>query len=261
MSKLKETFKKLKEKNRKAFIAYIPFGFPSIEMTAKIISVLQKNKVDIIELGIPFSDPLADGPIIQHASFEALKKGANIDKLFSMLIKEKSKIDVPIVLMSYFNPIYSYGVDKFIKTAKKAAVSAVMAVDLPCEEAAYYVSRARKSDLDTIFFVTPTTPADRIKKIASVSKGFIYYISVTGTTGPRALSYSSISKHIKMIKRVSSMPVCVGFGIHSREQVKKINSISDGAIIGSKIVQYINDNHKKKTFLKNLASFVRGLNV
>ncbi len=259
MITLKEKFSQLKKQNKKAFIAYIPFGFPTIKFTKGIILTLQKAGVDIIELGIPFSDPIADGPIIQEATSIALSRGANTTKLFALLRSLKKDIKIPIVFMTYYNPVFKFGVDKFFNNMNKAGASGILTVDLPIDESKEYLKSARKSNIKTIFFVTPVTPKLRAKAITKASGGFIYYISVTGTTGMRNISYASIAKHLKEIKKMSKLPVCIGFGIHSRKQVKEVSRISDGAIIGSAIVKFIKENHAKRNFLNKLEKYVKAL--
>jgi len=259
MMRLEDKFKELRKKKKKAFIAYVPFGFPNIKATKGICLGLQEAGVDAIELGIPFSDPLADGPIIQKATTAALAKGANLDNFFKELSQLKKSLEIPIVIMSYYNPIFKFGLTKFFKKMKQLGASALINVDLPIEEAGDYIKEAGKLDIDTIFFVTPVTSAKRIKRIAKQSRGFIYYISVTGITGPKDLKYASLASHVKSIKRVTKMPVCVGFGIHSREQVAKINTFSDGVIVGSEIVKFIDKHYRDKNFLNKLKSRVKSL--
>ena len=257
--RLEEKFKQLKKENKKAFIAYIPYGFPSIKATKDICLSLQDAGVDVIELGIPFSDPLADGPIIQKATTAALAKGANIDNFFKELLQLKQSLNIPVAVMSYYNPIFKFGLIKFLKNLEQIGASALINVDMPIEEGDEYIKEARKFNIDTIFFITPVTPVTRIKKIVKQSRGFIYYVSVTGITGPKDLKYASLSSHIKSIKKVTKSPVCVGFGIHNKEQVAKINTFSDGVIVGSEIVNFIDRHHKDKNFLNKLKNHVKSL--
>ncbi len=257
--RVEDKFKQLKKEGQKAFIAYVPFGYPSPRYTKDILLTLADAGVDIIELGIPFSDPLADGPIIQDATATALKQGANADKLFSMLENLKTSLKVPLVIMTYYNPLFHYGMDRFFSKMKRANVSGVMAVDLPIEESRSYVKSANKYGLETVFFITPTTSFERARKIVKASRGFIYYISVTGITGPKDLRYEVLSAHIKKLKKISRLPVCVGFGIHTPKQVGQINKISDGAIVGSGIVKFIRENFRHKNFLPKLKNFVSAL--
>lgn len=257
--RLNDKFSQLKQANKKAFIAYVPFGFPNPQATKEICLSLEQAGVDAIELGIPFSDPLADGPIIQRATTKALAKGADINNFFKTLKQLKQSLTVPIVIMTYYNPIFSYGLEKFFKQLKQAGASAILVVDLPLEEAKGYISQARKFAIDTVFFITPTTQAQRIKKIVSLSRGFIYYISVTGITGPKNIAYRSIAKQINKIKKISKLPVCVGFGIHSQKQVKAVNKFADGVIVGSNLVKFIENNHSKKDFLSRLKRHTKAL--
>lgn len=257
--RLKDKFKQLKQQKKKAFIAYIPFGFPKTKYTKDIILTLQDAGVDIIELGIPFSDPLADGPIIQEANSIALGAGANIDKLFSTLKGIKNKLKVPITIMSYYNPVFRFGIDRFFKKMNQLDISGITIVDLPVEEANLFLKKARLFNLETIFFITPTTSIERVKKIVRASKGFIYYISVTGITGPKNLIYQPLASHIKKIKKFTNLPICVGFGVHTKNQVKKVSGFSDGVIVGSNIVKFIENNFSKKDFLNKLRKHIKSL--
>ncbi|MCP4652362.1 MAG: tryptophan synthase subunit alpha [Candidatus Omnitrophica bacterium] len=257
--KISQKFKDLHKLGKKAFLAYVPFGFPTLDDSAKIILALQDCGVDIVELGVPFSDPLADGPIIQAAANKALAQGANTDKLFTMLNSLKGKLKIPLVIMTYYNPVLKYGMDKFFLKMKKAQVSGVMIVDLPVEESKAYIKKANRFNLETIFFVTPTTSFTRAKKIADHSKGFIYYISVTGITGPQKLDGDWLAASVKRIRKVTQLPICVGFGIHKKSQVKEISEFSDGVIIGSEIVKFIDENSCRKDLVKRLSKHIRSL--
>ncbi len=257
--RLKEKFKELKKQRRKAFVAYVPFGFPNLKLTLPICLALEKGGADIIELGIPFSDPLADGPIIQQATTRALAGGANTDNFFTALKRLNNSLNIPLAIMTYYNPVFKFGLDLFLKRIKAYGVSAALIVDLPIEEASQYIKQARRHNIDTIFFVTPTTSRERMRKIAKYSRGFIYYISVTGITGPKNIAYRPIAKQIRGLKKLSRVPVCVGFGIHSAEQIAAVNKFSDGAIVGSALVQFIERNYRKKNFLNSLTAYVRRL--
>lgn len=257
--RLEDKFNQLKKEGKKAFIAYVTFGFPDIKLTKDICLALQECGVDIIEFGIPFSDPLADGPIIQKATSIAIEKGANIEVFFDMLNELQSFLKIPIVIMSYYNSIFKFGLTGFFKRISQLGVSAVTVVDLPIEESEDYIKTAKKYNLDTIFFVTPITSFSRVKKIIKVSKGFIYYVSVTGITGPKDFNYASLAPHIKSIKKITDLPLCVGFGIHSREQIVKVNKFSDGVIVGSEIIKFIEKYCYKEDFLNKLKSYIGSL--
>lgn len=256
---IKEKFQQLKKQGKKAFIAYVPYGFPTIKQTKDIIFALQEAGVDIIELGIPFSDPVADGPVIQGAASIALKNGANTKNLFSTLNKIKKDIKVPLALMTYYNPVFICGAERFFKSMNSAGTSGILTVDLPIDEASEYVKKAKKYKIETVFFITPVTPLSRAKKIIKACRGFIYYISVTGTTGVREISYGTLAGHIKQLKKETNLPVCVGFGVHTKEQFVSICKFSDGAIIGSAIVKFIKENYSKRNFLYSLKKYVKSL--
>lgn len=257
--RLEDKFTKLKEENKKAFIAYVPFGFPEIKYTGETLLTLQESGVDIIELGIPFSDPLADGVIIQEATAQALAKGANTDNLFAVLKELGNTLKIPVVIMTYYNPVFRYGMERFFKRMREACVSGITIVDLPFEESREYRKISREYNLETVFFITPTTSKERAQKIVNVSRGFIYYISVTGITGPKDLSYKNLAVSINNLKKNTNLPVCVGFGIHTKEQVARINKICDGAIVGSSIVKFIADNYLQKDFWKIFKRYVMSL--
>jgi tryptophan synthase alpha chain len=257
--RIEEKFKQLKERKKKIFIVYIPFGFPKPSFTKDIIFSLQNADVDLIELGIPFSDPLADGPIIQRATDIALKNGANVRGMFKLLKEIKPHLRVPLLIMTYYNPLFRFGIDNFFKKLKNLGFSSIMIVDLPFEESKNYLKYAKKFDLETVFFITPTTSFFRAKEIVKVSRGFIYYISVTGITGPKELNYQPLRRHIKILRKITDLPICVGFGIHHHQQVKEINKFSDGVIIGSCIIKFIENNYQKSNFLKRLTEYIRWL--
>ena len=258
MNRIDEKFKELMAAKKKAFIAYICAGDPDLQTTEKLVLELDRAGVDIVELGVPFSDPLADGPTIQRASQRALKKGVNITKIFSLVKKLRKKTDMPIVLMGYYNPIYNYGVLNFIKRAKQAGVDGVIVPDLIPEEAGEFVSVSRKYDLNTIFLAAPTSSAERLKLIISKSTGFIYYVSLTGVTGTRQVIAEGVRGHVQRIKRNSSKPVCIGFGVSTPSQVKALSVYSDGVIVGSAIIKVIEKNlGNKSRAVKGAVSFVK----
>jgi tryptophan synthase alpha chain len=259
MGAIRNKFKQLKKQGKKAFIPYVTFGFPTIRLSEKIILALDKAKADIIEVGLPFSDPIADGLIIQASSKRALDNGATIYNLLSSLRKLKKRIKAPLVLMTYYNPIYHMGLDRFLKKAK-SSISGIVVADLLAEEAEDFVKKARKYNIDTIFFISPTTKKDRLELIDRLSSGFIYYISVTGVTGPRKTLPKRILSHIKDIKRKISSAVCIGFGISTQKQARIFKKYFDGVIVGSILVKKIIDTHNRKNFLKRFEKFALWLN-
>jgi len=237
ISKIEKTFKKLKKEGRKAFIPYIMAGDPSLDKTKEVVLLLEECGADIVELGVPFSDPLADGPTIQRSSERALKNGVTLRKAISHVKDIRQMSQIPIVLMTYFNPVFKYGVENFIKNAKIAGVDGVIIPDLPPDEAEDFIKLSREAALDTIFLLAPTSTEDRIKKIIKVSKGFIYYVSITGITGTTLLLDGSMEVLISKIKRYTDKPVAVGFGVSTPEEASAVARVSDGVIVGSAIVK------------------------
>ncbi|KAF0144682.1 MAG: tryptophan synthase alpha chain [Nitrospirae bacterium] len=258
MNKIEKTFNKLKALNKKAFIPYIMAGDPSVERTKELVLVLEECGADIIELGVPFTDPLADGPTIQRAAERALKAGVTLKDVLALVSDLRTKTRVPLVLMTYYNPVFKYGEDRFVKDAKDAGVDGVIIPDLPPDEAGGLIKTAKKAGLATIFLLAPTSTQDRIKKVAVASRGFIYYVSMTGITGSQILLDGSIEKSINNIRRITDKPVAVGFGISTAEQARAISGISDGVIVGSAIVRKIHEAPEGlKDFILKLREAVR----
>jgi len=249
MSKIEEKFKELKGRKEKALIIYLTAGFPSFSSSIKIMEEIEKYGVDLLEIGIPFSDPIADGPIIQFSSQKALEKGINVEKVFKLCNILKTKIKIPYLLMSYYNPIYKYGLKNFAKNCFNFGVSGVIVPDLPIEESFQLYKILRSYNIDLIFFTTPYTSEERIKKIVSVATGFIYFVSRAGVTGPKKNIAPELKKSLKKLKEFTDLPIAVGFGISEKKQVYEIGKISDGIIIGSYIIQKISEG--KITEMKN----------
>ncbi len=264
--KLSEKFDELKNKNEKAFIAFYVGGDPNLELSEKALSVICKY-ADIVEIGIPFSDPVADGITIQKADVRALKSGMNPLKAFELAKKLNEKFpEVPKVFLTYYNIIFKMGEENFVKKCKESKISGIIVPDLPIEEADSLYNYCKKYGVDLIFLVAPTTPDDRLKKILEKCSGFVYVVSVTGTTGAREKVAEETKELIKRVKKYSKIPVCVGFGISKKEHVEEICKIADGAIVGSAIVKivekYVDENGKIKDeneFLKELEEFVKHL--
>lgn len=259
MNRIDAKFKELKRQNKKAFIVFITAGYPNLKITEELILKFSEIGVDILELGVPFSDPMADGPVIQESSQIALRQKVHLIDILRLVKKVRLVTQIPICLMTYYNPIFCFGEERFIKIAKASGVDGVIIPDLPPEEAKTLVRLARKSGIDIIFFISPTTLKKRIKFISQVSKGFIYYISLTGVTGPRRKLSSDLLRNLKEIKKYTSKAVCVGFGVSSPQQVSSIYRISSGVIVGSAIVKKIKENIKRPDLVKRVCNFVRRL--
>lgn len=260
MNRIDKKFKDLKKKNKKAFIAFITAGYPNLNTTKKLVLEFDRIGVDIIELGVPFSDPMADGQIIQEASQEALRKNTHLAGILNLVKSVRIKhSNIPICLMTYYNPIFCFGEERFVKNAVASGVDGVIIPDLPPEEAKSFIELANKSNLDMICFLAPTSALKRVKFISRIAKGFIYYVSLTGVTGLRKKLPKDLRNNLKLIKKCTKKPVCVGFGVSNAFQVKEINKIADGVIVGSAIVKQIKDNLTKKNLIKKVSDFVQGL--
>ncbi len=260
MNRIDSKFRKLRKTGKRAFIAFITAGYPDLNKTVQLVRELDRRGVDIVELGVPFSDPLADGPIIQEASGYALKRNASLEAILRAVKEIRKHSDVAICLMSYYNPIFSYGDEKFVKAAVSAGVDGVIIPDLPPEEAKSFRKFSSLSGLLNIFFLSPTSSISRIKMVSQASKGFIYYVSLTGVTGLRKSLAGDLSDNIKKIKRYCRKPVCVGFGVSCASQVKEVAGIADGVIVGSAIVKVIRDNINKPGLVKTVGDFTENLN-
>lgn len=260
MSKIKEKFEELQERNEKALISYIMAGFPNEKSTISVVRGLVKGGVDIIELGFPFSDPLADGPVIQNASTTSLEKGTKIDKFFSLVKKIRKETDTPLILMTYTNILYHKGYSKFIAEAKKAGIDGFILPDMSIEESEDYL-KAAKNNADTIFLISPNTSKTRIAKIAKASSGFLYLVAVYGTTGVKTGIKNYTLDAIKNVKNQTKgkIPVSVGFGVSTPEDVKKyIKAGADGVIVGSAYLKLIEKTSQSKLESK-IASFTKSL--
>jgi tryptophan synthase alpha chain len=258
VSKIDRTFDALKNRGQSALIPFIMAGDPDLETTEVLVSKMVEAGADIVELGVPFSDPLADGPTIQSASQRALRNGTNLKEILYLTERLKG-ITVPLVLMTYFNPVFKYGLKEFAEDCQKSGVSGVIIPDLPPEEAGPWVEEARRARLDTIFLIAPTSSPERIKVVSRCSRGFIYYVSVTGVTGTRERLPEELELTVKGIKEQTRKRVAVGFGISTPEQAKGISHFADGVIIGSAIVKMIEENLTNPELPDRVGDFVTSL--
>ena len=258
MIRIKNKFKELKQKKQKAFGVFLTAGYPSLEYSKDIFKKILDAEVDFIEIGLPFSDPMADGPLIQHSSQIAIEQNISVEECFN-LVKEIRKInnDIPIILMGYYNPIHYYGNLKFIKKAVLSGIDGLIIVDLPMEEDEEFYNLSYKNNLPLIRLVTPTTDEERLKKILKNAHGFVYYVSVTGITGTKSASVNDVKNKIKVIKKITNLPVIAGFGIKNSVDAKKMSSISDGIVIGSSLVNKIEEVYKKKNGLNEIFKFLK----
>ena len=239
-SRIDDLFADLKSKSRKAFVAFITAGDPDLEISAEILAGLPEAGADIIELGMPFTDPMADGPAIQAASQRALAAGQTLNGTLKMVADFRAHNDTtPIVLMGYYNPIYHYGVDKFIAEAKQAGIDGLIIVDLPPEEDDELCLPAMQGGLNFIRLATPTTDDKRLPEVLNNTSGFVYYVSITGITGAAAPQQQAVADNIARIQGHTDLPVCVGFGIRTPDQAAAMAACADGVVVGSALVDII----------------------
>ncbi|PLL13982.1 tryptophan synthase subunit alpha [Tabrizicola sp. TH137] len=259
MTRIDATFARLKAEGKKAFVSYIMGGDPDAATSLAVMQGLPAAGVDIIELGMPFTDPMADGPTIQLAGQRALDKGMTMDAVLDMVRAfRKGDQTTPIVLMGYYNPIYSRGVDRFLSEAKEAGIDGLIVVDLPPEEDDELCIPAQKAGINFIRLATPTTDAKRLPKVLQNTSGFVYYVSITGITGAAAAQATDVAPEVARIKASTDLPVIVGFGISTPEAARAIASVADGCVVGSAIVKDIGAGTPVAQVLANVAALAAG---
>lgn len=249
----------LRSKNRKALSIFITAGYPTIDATPDIVGILEESGADIIELGIPYSDPLADGPTIQHSSDIALRNGVTLTTVFETVDRIRDKSNIPVVLMGYVNPLISYGIERFMETTSQKGVDGLIIPDLPVEESDEYRSLAIQHNLAPVFLAAPTTSDTRLKQIDDISEGFVYCVSITGVTGQTNGLPENVRDYLQRCKsNITRNPVLVGFGISSGDDARKLAPYSDGIIIGSSLIKKINDAHDGNIF-SDISIFIKEL--
>lgn len=259
MSRIEAALRNVAMKGEKGLIAYVMAGDPGLEESAKIILEIEKGGADLIEIGIPFSDPIADGPTIQKASERALQQGVNVRNVLDLIADLRRQTKIPFILMSYCNPIYVFGIERFFKEAKSAGVDGLIVPDLPPEEARDFILQSRRTLIDLIFLAAPTTPVERLEKIIKVVTGFLYYVPLTGVTGSELRGKEAIGERIRRIKSLTEKPVAVGFGISRPEEAREIASDADAVIVGSALVRIIETASCDPAYLSRLSTFVTSL--
>lgn len=257
---ISSTVASLRDQNRKALVAYLTAGDPSLRFTHDIIIELQAAGVDILELGVPFNHPVGDGPVIQRSAARALENDTSLTDILSLVagLREQGVV-MPIVLFSYHNPIYAYGYEKLAKEASSAGISALLVVDLPAEESAGYRECFNSVGIDTVFLATPTTSSERLGLVEEVGSGFCYYVSRSGVTGGQQDLSASLALELQQVKKVISIPVFVGFGIRTAEHVRNIAPLADGVIVGSAFVECIEQSHDETEAKNRLLQLIGSL--
>ncbi len=259
MSRIKATFAILKEQQKTALIPFITAGDPDLEVTAKLVLALADAGADLIELGVPFSDPMADGPTIQAASERALAAGTTLKGVLLLVAAVRETTQIPLVLMGYYNPVFRYGVENFARDAAAAGVDALLLVDLPPEEVAEISGVMLKSGIDLITLLAPTTPRERMARLAAAAEGYLYYVSMTGVTGAQKISPEDIRVAVAELKQMTDIPVAVGFGITTAADAKAVGSFADGVIVGSALVKIIAEYGQSEKLLSEVTKFIAEL--
>ncbi len=259
MNRIDQCFEKLKNEGRAAFVAYVCAGDPNLEDSLAILKALERAGADIIELGVPFSDPMADGIVNQMAAHRALEAGASLEKVIDLIRRFRQDSQVPLVLFTYLNPIYVYGFERFHDDAAAAGADGVLLLDLPPDEAVRNGEFAESDKLHHIRLIAPTTPEDRVPRLAQVSQGFIYYVSREGVTGAQTTLAEGIEQNVARIKRHTEVPVVVGFGISTPEQAATVAAAADGVVVGSAIVREIEAHAGEPDLAERIEAFVKPL--
>jgi len=259
ISRLDRTFAQLRQKGEKALIAYVMAGDPSLQATEQLVVELEHAGADIIELGVPFSDPIADGPVIQRAAERALRSGTSLRAILSMVASLRAKTQIPLVLMAYYNNIHAFGPERFCHEAVQAGIDGLILPDMPPDEAGLLKGPAAAAGLPLIFLLAPTSTPERRTFVARQSQGFVYYVSLTGITGAKLVNLADVGKNVEKIRKVTDVPIAVGFGVATPEDAAKVAAIADGVIVGSAIVKQIAANQQKPEMVKKVAEFVRSL--
>src|SRR3989454_11376782 len=259
MTRIEKRFVRLNSQSAKAFIPYLTAGDPSLHTTLELVLALERAGADVIELGVPFSDPIADGPVIQRATERALRGGVTLRKVLQLGGNIRKKSEIPLVLFSYFNPLLNYGLEKLAGDAMRAGFDGVLASDLTIEESEPFVRTMRGAGLNTIFLVAPTSSPERMKKIAETSNGFLYAVSRTGVTGERQELAADLKDFLRTLRSFTKLPIAVGFGISRPEHVQAVWREADGAIVGSSIVRKVEEHIGQAELVSIVAGFARWL--
>jgi tryptophan synthase alpha chain len=258
MGRISDKFQSLKARGEKALVTFVTAGDPDLATTEAVVLELERAGADLIELGVPFSDPMADGPTIQLSSERALASGTTLPGILELVRRLREKTQVPIVLMGYFNPIFAYGAERFAEDAAQAGVDGLLVVDLPPEEAAELQVATDRHGLDFIFLLTPTSDASRVETVSRLGRGFIYYVSVAGVTGARTQVADSLADRVAGVRASLNLPMVVGFGISTPEQAAQVAKVADGVVVGSALVKYF-ERCQGAQLIQETGSFVAAL--
>ena len=258
-TRIDRLFSRLRGEGRPGLVAYITAGDPTPQHTARLVAALERGGADLIELGVPFSDPIADGPVIQRASDRALKAGTRLSTILEIAAQIRRRSDIPVILFTYMNPVLRYGLEKLSKDAVAAGIDGCLLTDLSVEEAGQYVEVMRNAGLDTVFLGAPTSTDERLRLVAQYSSGFVYLVSRTGVTGERHKLSETAAPLVNRMRAFTDLPLAVGFGISNAEQARAVGEIADGVVVGSAFVRTIEENAGSAALETKLEDLAREL--
>lgn len=258
MNRIDETFRALRQQQRAALVPFLTAGDPDLESTREFMRVAADSGADLLELGVPFSDPTADGPVLQRSLEIGLKAGASLPRVLELVSDFRRESQLPVILYGYYNPIFHYGPERFAADARKAGVDGLLVVDLPPEEVGELLPHLRQVGLHFIFLLAPTSGPDRVRKVLRHAGGFIYYVSVTGVTGVRPMVAESVRPVVARLRQSTTLPIGVGFGISTPEQAAEVATFADAAVVGSAIMRIV-DTHRGQSSVAEVGAFIRRL--
>ncbi|HEX8220698.1 MAG TPA: tryptophan synthase subunit alpha [Chloroflexia bacterium] len=259
MGRIANTFRRLKKANEAALVAYVTVGYPSLDLTRRLVPIIGRQGADLIELGVPFSDPMADGATVQRASHAALEQGVSLSDCLSVAAEARRTNEVPLVFMSYYNPILKYGVEAFALDCAASGVDGLIIPDLPPEEAGELKQACDGAGIDLVFLVAPTSTDERLRKVAEMASGFVYCVALTGVTGARSEMGEGVEAMLERVREHIDLPLVVGFGISKPEHVARVSRVADGAVVGSALVNVIESHPDEDEVILSVSEYVRDL--
>ena len=259
MRRIAQRFEQLRKNGEKALVVFLSAGDPDLDTTDALVLAMAESGADLIEIGVPFSDPVAEGPTIQRSSERGLASGASLRRILERVERLRSKVDLPLLLMGYANPFYAMGAERFAVAAGQVGVDGIIVADLPPEEGHDFFEAADRHGIDAVLMATPTTPPERMKYLVEATRGFLYYVSLTGVTGARGDLASDVQAQVDLAKSFGDVPVCVGFGVSKPEHARELAGFADGVVVGSAIVDRIESAGSREKAVESVASFVEEL--
>jgi tryptophan synthase alpha chain len=259
MRRIAQRFEQLRKNGEKALVVFLSAGDPDLDTTDALVLAMAESGADLIEIGVPFSDPVAEGPTIQRSSERGLASGASLRRILERVERLRSKVELPLLLMGYANPFYAMGAERFAAAAGQVGVDGILVVDLPPEEGHDFFEAADRHGIDAVLMATPTTPPERMKYLVEATRGFLYYVSLTGVTGARGELASNVQAQVDLAKSFGDVPVCVGFGVSKPEHARELAGFADGVVVGSAIVDRIESAGSREKAVESVASFVEEL--